>query len=211
MSVDHLVSIFGYGSLMDNFSARRTMPRAKNFQPAILRGFERVYNLFSIGGVKDGSSNMDTSEVAALAIRETSLDSSFVFGCIFDIPESELGSYLEREHRYKAIEIDVSVPIVCDINSSSSPSRIQRAWTVVQQTDEEYRALMSTEEYHDRVLRFYKGKLWGRPDILPKRAYSNAVIAAAHKLGGKLWVSACYLFIVFTPFHPDTSLKFSIS
>jgi len=186
------ISIFGYGSLMDRASALQTMPTAKNFYPAVLQNFERIYSLTSIAGIRDGSSNLESKEMAALAIQPSQCEHAQVLGCIFEIPESELGAYLERENRYMPMEVGVDVVAdLSDFSGEEKPAvlRQTRAWTVVQQTDEQYRSTMSPEEYYIRVGQYYDGKLWGRPDILPRREYSNSAIAAAQKLGGKAWVS----------------------
>ena len=144
----------------------------------------------SISGIRNGLVNLETNEMAALAIRKSS-DTTTVLGTVFDIPESELPAYLEREHRYKPLLVEVTIDIDKATPAEDVPSSfssVRSAWTVVEQTDEEYRATMSVEEYTERVSQHYDGMLWGRPDIFPMRKYSNEVIAAAHKLGGATWV-----------------------
>jgi hypothetical protein len=173
---------------MDPSSALRTMPSAINFKPAVLYGYQRIYNLVSISGICNGVSNLDTAEMAALAIRKSCDESDRVLGCVFEIPLSDLASYFEREHRYKPMQVSVGIfPSAADVTTSFSSSSYTSAWTVIQHSDEEYQRSMPPEEFRERVLQYYDGKLWGRSDIFPMRRYSNDVIAAAYKLGGVIW------------------------
>lgn len=181
-------TIFGYGSLMDQKSTIRTMPSAKNFRPARLFNYRRVFNLVSIGGIQRGEACLETNEVAALAISPALSSSSFVDGILFDIPQDELSGYFEREHRYKRIEVsarDMSVTI-----DSIGMEVFTRCWTVIEQSDIEYKSslLGGAEEYHERVGKHYSGVLWGRPDILPMRNYLIEAIKAAKELGGDEWL-----------------------
>ena len=104
-----MVTIFGYGSLMNIQSKLRTMPSATQFRPATLPDYQRVFSLVSISSIRNGLANFETNEIAALAIcpiiRSTPSDSASskhcVHGILFDIPEDELEAYFDREHRYK--------------------------------------------------------------------------------------------------------------
>ena len=172
---------------MDIRSALNTMPSCRNFRTGILPAYERIFSLVSIGGIRRGEADWDTREVAALAIRKAESDKG-VFGCLFDIPREELPAYLEREHRYRLEEVEVEVRPPSTGESSSSP-RLRSsavtvsAFTVVSQTDEEYKSSMSAEEYSERVTKYYDGPLWGRSDILPMREYANKCIFASGELG----------------------------
>eukprot|EP01041_Mallomonas_annulata_P004310 gene4310-8570_t len=165
-------TIFGYGSLMDYTSVKSTLPSASNFRKGKLLNFTRFYSLVSVSGIINGFANWETMEVAALAVKPS--PGGVVLGCLFDIPETELIPYLEREHRYKPIQICVEV----DTASNSN------AWTVIEQSDEEYKNTMTQDQYNQRVGRYYDGQLWGRRDILPLRNYMLTVITAAKFLGG---------------------------
>jgi hypothetical protein len=160
-----------------------------------------VFSLVSISSCRSGVANWGTKEVGALAIRsprDDELGSSSssgsqnkVYGCVFDIPEDELASYLEREHRYKPVRVDALVydatvggGVVVTGSMRSVP-----CWTVVEQTDEDYSATMSAEEWYDRIGQYYSsGRLWGRRDILPLRGYLSCCIQAAWELGGDVWL-----------------------
>jgi len=119
--------------------------------------------------------------VGALAIRPC--QDACVKGVAFDIPEDELDAYLEREHRYNAIQVECNVV---------EPSSKLLCWTVVEQTDDEYLARRldgSQEEWNRRVGQYYKGAaLWGRKDILPLRTYLTDVVLAASTCGDGSWL-----------------------
>lgn len=170
-----VLSIFGYGSLMTYSSVLRTMPNAVHHRGGTLQGYSRTFSLVSISGVRSGTADFDTLEVAALGVRPCSSPDAVVRGVLFDIPEDEFAAFVEREHRYRVLKLPV---IDADAYAKDSDGIVE-AWVVVEQTDEQYRGTMSSDEYESRVGRYYSGQLWGRPDIKPMREYlSNCIIAA---------------------------------
>lgn len=172
-----MITIFGYGSLMDFKSAAHTMPTARNFRQGTLSNYQRVFSLVSIGRLRAKTANEVSKEMAALSVVHK--NGCVVHGVLFEIPINELDAYLEREHRYHTIEVD----IIPDNNKDSATP--VRAWTVVSQTDEEYRTKCgSDEEYYSRVGQYYSGILWGRTDIYPLHSYLVTVLVAAFSLGG---------------------------
>ena len=176
MECVQLCSVFGYGSLMECFSAQKTMPSASNFRCGKLDDYIRMYNLVSISGIRSGNANLTTNEIAALSIKPN--NNSFVLGVLFDLPLNQLDGYLEREHRYKPIQTTV-----WDFELETNVV----AWTVVAQTDEEYlsnRCSNNSDEYFKRVKQYYEGLLWGRTDILPMPIYCFTCLKAAYVLGG---------------------------
>lgn len=192
LSTNQFVTIFGYGSLMNIESAMRTMPSLTNFRKGILYGYRREYSLVSISGLKNGAVE---PYVAALAIRKvtdtttatisssttTSNVNEKVIGCIFDIPECELEAYFIRESRYCRIQVEVTSYDEC--NNIVSDCVV--AWTVIEQTDEDYRTslLRDNKLYEQEVGYIYpKGQLWGRSDILPLPSYFDLVLHAANDL-----------------------------
>ena len=177
------------GSLMSVTSSLRTMPSATCFRPAILYDYERIFNLVSVSGIRTGLANWNTMEVSALAIRPCI--GSLVRGVCFEIPENELASYFDREHRYLAKRVCVSIDDNLEQldGSSMSPQFVSKScWTVIEQTDETYRASMDATEWHERVGQYYDGVLWGRDGVLPMREYLRMCLNAAWELGGRLWL-----------------------
>ena len=171
------VSIFGYGSLMNAASTFSTLPSATNFRAGVLSDYTRTFNLVSISGIRSGSANFETNELAALAIRHK--EGSTVKGCVFDIPQDELEAYFEREHRYKRLEVLVTDP---------SLGTDFKCWTVVEHSDTEYASSMPPDEFDARIRKYYDGQLWGRRDIFPMRDYLELAVSAAYFLGGEEWL-----------------------
>ena len=138
-----------------------------------------MYSLVSIGGIRSGNANLETNEVAALAIQASPSDR--VLGCLFDVPNCEIAQYLEREHRYKSISVQVY-----DYLSNNFVT----ALTVVEQSDNDYKASCGSEdEYFQRVGQYYQGSLWHRSDILPMKTYMVSCALAAHELGGSEYIN----------------------
>lgn len=171
------VTIFGYGSLLSYQSVLSTMPNAINFRGATLNGYSRNFNLVSINGIRTGTADLLTMEMAALTIRKDA--SGFIKGCIFDIPDIELTPYLEREHRYVPIQVET-------IDEKTNQNVL--CWTVIEQTNDEYKNSMNADEWQERVGQYYKGVLYGRTDILPMRDYLNNCLLFAYRLGGIIWL-----------------------
>jgi len=144
---------------MNEDSAKRTTPNLTNFRYGTLHNYQRCFSLVSVSGIKSGVACWDTMEVAALAIRPC--DGSFVKGCLYEIPSNELDAYIEREHRYKLIQT-----LIIEDNC-----RECLAYVVMEQSNDEYVASMSSDEYQSRIGQYYGGILWGRKDILPMRGY----------------------------------------
>lgn len=155
-------------------SAKRTMPSLQSFQCGRLYGYQRVFSLVSVAGLNNGCV---FPHVAALAIRGAAPE-AFVLGCVFEIPAEELEGYLRREARYRTIEVDVEI-------EDGKNKLTVKAWTVIEQTDEDYRERLVEENksYETEVGQYYDGQLWGRTDILPQTGYLSLCIDAAASLG----------------------------
>jgi len=187
-----MLSIFGYGSLMNYKSVLKTMPNAVNHRYGSLPGYQRVFSLISVGRIKAGLANWETMEVAALAIRPAAPDSpdAVVRGCIFEIPQDELEALREREHRYKIEQLDI-IDHSKPLQKHSGEPGMTRCYAVLEQSSEAYLATMTAEEYDARVGKIYPrtpttgfaavacGELWGRLDIKPLRAYLTMCLQAA--------------------------------
>jgi len=171
------LSIYGYGSLMNLASVHRTMPNAINHRLGSLHGYERSFSLISVNMIKQKRVDWDTMEVASLAVRPADT-TSLVRGCIFEIPEEELGALKEREHRYKLVQLEVidhskqgqvlGLGEQLELESGSgrgtgsgSGSELDQqrvgdctttlCYVVIEQTDADYRNSMTDEEYESRV------------------------------------------------------------
>ena len=170
--------IFGYGSLMDVASARATMPTARKFRPAVLPKYTRVFTLVSLKRIMNNVADFDTMELTSAAVRPH--ESDWVCGVSFEIPAEEFPAYMAREARYKSMEVDIRL-------LGEKQKETFKAWTVIEQTEEEYAASLgdSPTAYYDTVTKFYDGKLWGRDDVYPIRHYLLDCLAAAFNFGGR--------------------------
>lgn len=204
-----VVTVFGYGSLMDWRSAQKTMPNAGRFRPGRLEGYRRVFSLVSVYQCKSGRANWTTKEVAALAARRhrrrrasgeggIGTEEEGIIGCLFDIPAGELPSYFKREARYRFLRAPVT-----ELEAAGAPVTTE-AWVCVEGDDASYRATFNGDDelYTTAVGQWYDGVLWGRPDILPGRPYLRACLRAARNGG-------CFDNFVDTTFLADgvTSIR----
>ena len=137
-----MISIFGYGSLMNYESVLKTMPNAVNHRLGSLSGYERVFSIISVGRIKAGLANWDTMEVAALAIRPVHnvavAANAVVRGCIFEIPPEELAALKEREQRYKLAQLSVTDHSKPPAERGGKASTTL-CYVVLEQSNEEYR------------------------------------------------------------------------
>jgi len=166
------VSIFGYGSLMNIDSAIKTMPSLSNFRLAKLIGYKRIFSLFAVVRLIKGDVDINDIENAGLAIRPNKEEENInntVFGCVFDILEDELPSYFEREKIYKVKKVPI---MTCDFENVT-------AYTVIEQTDEEYINSFGEQNYDSQIGKYYSGSIWHRKDILPAKKYFEMVCTTA--------------------------------
>uniref|UniRef100_A0A0G4I4N1 Gamma-glutamylcyclotransferase n=1 Tax=Chromera velia CCMP2878 TaxID=1169474 RepID=A0A0G4I4N1_9ALVE len=171
--------VFGYGSLMSEKSARRSCPDLFDFGCARLRDFSRAFSLVGIAEIKKGNSDASSLELATLAVRPSK--GSFILGSAFAILQESFPALRARECRYKMEEVEIEY---VSVDSSGVLKVVKTVRGVVfrEQGDEEYKATLSEEEYERTIGAFYRGKIWGRTDILPTRKYLNFCRAAAFTL-----------------------------
>ena len=172
------VTIFGYGSLLSESSAKRTCPNLTNFRVASIKGWERIFSLVSVSQLKNGNANVEENQIAALAVRKSTNPSALCIGTLFDIEEKDLLELTRREHRYNMTEIQAfdgpndSTSVTCIVFTASS--------------DEEYKLKCQkegdNETFHTIVGQYYNGQLWGRKDIFPVTKYLHYCCDAASKL-----------------------------
>jgi len=181
-SADSHVTIFSYGSLLDPQSAASTMPSMRNHRPGTLSGWRRVFSLVGVNDIQRGRTAPDALDCAVMAIRPDAGAPSLI-GCLFDIPRAELDVYLRREARYKALQVSCDNPLD-DVNEGGSRRPVE-ALTVVEQTDDEFRASLTARggDYEAEVGRHYLwgslGALWGRRNIVPRGPYLAQCLNAA--------------------------------
>lgn len=95
--------IFGFGSLINTDSLRRTAPNVSDIRPAIVKGFRREFNLWdSISGWRE--EHLKGIPYCALDIRNDSDEQAKVNGVVFAVDEDELSSLIKREREYRLVE-----------------------------------------------------------------------------------------------------------
>ena len=97
-----MITIFGYGSLMNEESIKKTLASVSNLRPVRLYGFVRVFDFPSTTRF----SEIDKRPCAVLNIQETSPD-KFINGVCFDIKEEDFENYKKREEGYELIKVIV--------------------------------------------------------------------------------------------------------
>ena len=160
------LSIAGYASLMDEASARETMPSMSGFRYGVVDGYCRIFNLVSIVNIRKGLAT--GRRLATCTARPR--PGSQLRVCCFDIPREELLPLAVREARLRL----EPVPIAGEAGASSSGEGAAGccALLCVESSDEEYRARWCEDAaaYHEQVGQHYDGQLY-RDDCLPVPSY----------------------------------------
>jgi cation transport regulator ChaC len=93
--------IFGYGSLVNESSIRRTVPNAKNITPVRINGFIRVFNL----PTKRKKCVLNGVPVAVLNIEKSEFNQE-MNGVVFDMDETHFEDLKARESSYELFELE---------------------------------------------------------------------------------------------------------
>lgn len=101
------VTVAGYGSLMDEQSARQTSPSLRNFRHGWVPGFCRVFNLVSIINIRRGDAT--GRRLATCTARRR--PGSGLQVCLYEIPLGELPSLYAREARLRLSEVEYQIDV----------------------------------------------------------------------------------------------------
>lgn len=99
---NNTTTIFGYGSLMNIKSLRKTAPRAKGIRPCKIKGFKRVFDLEAKRKIGP------RGPIAVLDIKKDK--NSEVNGVCFEVDKGGYEALVEREVLYRFVEVDVYSP-----------------------------------------------------------------------------------------------------
>ena len=172
------ITIFGYGSLLSEASCLRTCGSARNHRVAVIKGWERIFSLVSLSQLRNGNSNVDKHQIAAVAVRKSKDPTAQCVGVLFDIDEEDFEGIRQREHRYN-IESVGAFDGADDTNSID-------CIVFAESDDATYQSKCFQEGPHVHAQKFqgsnYTGPLWGRTDILPTTKYLLYCVNAASKL-----------------------------
>ena len=150
--------ICGYASLMDEASARQTMPSVSNLQYGYVDGYCRVFNLVSIVNIRRGLATDDRLVTCTARARP----GCRLRVCAFEIATEELQLLAVREARLRLAPVHVH----CGRGGACC------ALLCIESSDEEFRARWCPDEesWEKLVGRFYRGSLY-RSDLLPVPSY----------------------------------------
>eukprot|EP00755_Sulcionema_specki_P032703 Sspe_Gene.99312::Locus_72798_Transcript_1_1_Confidence_1.000_Length_701::g.99312::m.99312 len=173
------VTVVGVGSLMKEASARTSFPNLVHFRRGRVKGYERIFNIVSVTGIRKGTVNPESSEIAALASRKAEKSEEDMLVSLFEVPSNEMPAFYEREQRY----IIEKVPCVDDTGKECE------ALMCLQNTDEQYFAENCKGDkdlFHERVGQYFTGRIWrypGDPIVFPIPAYLALCREGAAELG----------------------------
>ncbi|KAL0393293.1 UNVERIFIED_CONTAM: hypothetical protein Sradi_2552100 [Sesamum radiatum] len=174
VSPDGLLSICGFGSLLSERSARSTFPDLINFRVAKLNGFRRVFAHVAPIFFERGIAKPETKEISSLSVEPCESETLVV--TTFEIPRSEIPSFIEREHEFRFLAV---IPETFNGLLYTTPSVLCARYS-----DEEYflnRCKGSKEIFFQQYGRHGINKIWV-DDILPCRVYLRHCVLAAKNL-----------------------------
>lgn len=96
------IKIFGYGSLINESSLKKTCENAKILYPAKLYGFIRVFNIPSAVRFCTRA-----NKPCAALNAEKSEWNEYINGVCIQIPKDDLDKLLKREEGYELVQVDI--------------------------------------------------------------------------------------------------------
>uniref|UniRef100_A0A2P2IYN9 Uncharacterized protein n=1 Tax=Rhizophora mucronata TaxID=61149 RepID=A0A2P2IYN9_RHIMU len=103
LSPSGFISICGFGSLLSERSARSTFPDLVNFRVARLNGFRRAFAHVAPIFFDRGIAKPETKEISSLSVEPCESETLIV--TVFDIKESEIPAFIEREHEFRFLAV----------------------------------------------------------------------------------------------------------
>ncbi|KAE9339925.1 hypothetical protein PF008_g11338 [Phytophthora fragariae] len=184
-----MVMIIGFGSLLSKASARSTFgDGVRNFRLARVLDYRRVFAHPASIFFQRGIANLQTKEMASLS-TEPALGCKFLVS-VFDIPESLLPDFYEREEEFKIISAKFQ-----ELDGTSG----DEALMCTRWSDEEYTAKRGQETFDSKYKAYGLDTIWGwdaQSGILPCRVYLRHCLLAVKKLGQDVYddfVATTYL------------------
>lgn len=132
------IRIFGYGSLINEDSLRKTIPNARNIFPVVVEGFTRIFNHAS-------PTRFDTERKIPVSVLniEKSDHNSKINGICFDVPMDEFENLKKRESNYELESLEV--------RDYSNPEKKYNAY-VFNTKSSQYYGYLSNSEEQDKYL-----------------------------------------------------------
>lgn len=162
------IQIVGYGSLLLEASARKSMPTLTNFRLVRVPNYIRIFN--KVGVVFHTRRTISAADLRRASCASRWREGAEIICTTFECPAEEWPALFEREHRFKWIDVEF-----VEQDGSLGIGKMCTEWT-----DEAYRTyrIKDDEDYFKRVGQYYQGKLW-RDDILPFPEYLQLCLTAA--------------------------------
>ena len=169
------ILIVGYGSLLSEVSARKSVPNLTEFRLVRVPNYIRIFN--KVGIVFHTRRNIAPADLRRASCASRYREGAEIVCTAFHCPADEYPELFEREHRFRWIEVDF-----VEADGSVGKGQMCTEWS-----DEGYRATRIQDEadYYQRVGQHYQGKLW-RDDILPFPEYLQLWLDAAGSHGPDL-------------------------
>ena len=95
--------MFGYGSLMDQASLKKTVPDAHAIVPAYIAGYSRDFSLCDQKGWIENESDTVGIPYCALNIRPTDAPEARVNGILFTMSQTNARELADREQAYQCV------------------------------------------------------------------------------------------------------------
>ena len=169
------VQIVGYGSLLLEESARKSVPNLTGFRLVRVPNYIRIFN--KVGIVFHTRRPIAPDDLRRASCASRWREGAEIICSTFECPADEWPALFEREHRFRWIDVEFVEP-----DGAIGMGRMCTEWT-----DEGYRAtrIKDDADYFNRVGQYYQGKLW-RDDILPFPEYLQLCLRAAGSHGEAL-------------------------
>ncbi|MFK7800138.1 MAG: gamma-glutamylcyclotransferase [Anaerolineae bacterium] len=169
------IQIVGYGSLLLEESARKSVPSLTGFRLVRVPNYIRIFN--KVGIVFHTRRNIDPADLRRASCASRLRGGAEIWCTTFECPSEEFPELFEREHRFKWVDVEFE-----ELGGGFGRGIMCTEWT-----DDEYRThrIKDDADYFNRVGRFYQGKLW-RDDILPFPEYLQLCLDAAGSHSEKL-------------------------
>lgn len=167
-----MIEVIGYGSLLNEKSARKTLPGLSDFRLGLVKDTIRIFN--KVGVVFFEKYKIDDEAITISSCSTRKRSGAEMCVSIFQCSEQEFELLYEREHRFRWIEVEYK-----DVNN-----RLGKGRMCTEYTDAEYliNKCVTQAEYERRVGQYYRGKLW-RNDILPFPVYLKYCLESAKQCG----------------------------
>lgn len=168
----------GYGSLVNESSARMTCPDLKNFSHYWMHGFRRVFGLVAFRTVTANPDLLKGEEISACYIYPDKKARDDMLVCAFEVPEDDAPELRRREFEYYEQSVNLS-PFY-----DSGEETVGNVFVGYGQEDlfVEAKGADATKINQPEYYAVYQGPYY-RNDITPCRRYFRECLSAYQKLG----------------------------